>query len=299
MAYTLYLGDAAYSSWSLRGWLLLDAFGIPFRPAWIPMYSDAFTDMQTRNAPARTVPALEIDGADALVWESLAIAETLAERHPDAGHWPQDVAARAGVRSLAAEMHASFRALRDRPSMNLRRIYNGFEPTEAESADANRVQELWSWALNRFGGPYLGGETFGAVDAMFAPVATRFITYGFALNAPAKAYVKTIYAHPSFRRWHAMADADPRILTRYDLDLPATGPENAPRPTPLPASRHHGDASDAINTTCPYSREPVQPDSLAKINGRIIGFCNPFCREKSVTDPAAWPAVMALLDNTA
>ena len=299
MAYTLYLGDAAYSSWSLRGWLLLDAFGIAFRSAWVPMYSDAFTDMQTRNAPARTVPALEIDAAGALVWESLAIAETLAERHPEAGHWPQDIAARAGARTLAAEMHAGFHALRDRPSMNLRRIYDGFEPTGAESADAARVQTLWSWALDRFGGPYLGGSSFGAVDAMYAPVATRFVTYGFTLDAAAEAYVRTIYAHPSFRRWHAMADAGPRVLPRYDLDLPARGPQDAPRPAPLSAMRHEGDPAGAINATCPYSGKPVQADSLARIEGRIIGFCNPFCRDKSVIDPAAWPAVMALLDRPA
>ena len=298
MAYTLFLGDATYSSWSLRGWLFLDAFDIPFRPAWVPMYTDAFTDMQARNAPARTVPALEIDGEGALVWESLAIAETLAERHPEAGHWPQDVAARAVARSLAGEMHAGFRALRDRPSMNLRRIYDGFEPTEAESADAARVQELWSWALEKFGGPYLGGTSFGAVDAMFAPVATRFVTYGFALDTPAEAYVKTIYAHPSFRRWHAIADADPRVVTRYDLDLPSRGPEDAPRPAPLSAERYTGDASDAINPACPYSGKPVQADSLAQIDGRIIGFCNPLCRDKSVVDAATWPALMALLGDT-
>jgi len=263
------------------------------------MYSDAFTDMQARNAPARTVPALEIDGEDALVWESLAIAETLADRHPEAGLWPQGVAARAGARSLAGEMHAGFRALRDRPSMNLRRIYDGFEPTEAESADAARVQALWSWALDRFGGPYLGGDTFGAVDAMYAPVATRFVTYGFALDSDASAYMKTIYAHPSFRRWHAIADTDPRILTRYDLDLPSRGPEEAPRPDPIPAERYEGAPTEAINAACPYSGNPVQADSLARIDGRVVGFCNSRCRDKSVVDAAAWPAVMAMLGKTA
>jgi len=273
--------------------MLLDAFGIPFRSAWVPMYSDAFTEMQQRNAPARTVPALEIEGA--LVWESLAIAETLAERHPDAGYWPQDVAARGAARSLSGEMHAGFRALRDRPSMNLRRRYDGFIPTEAEAKDAERVQMLWSWALQKFGGPYLGGAEFGAVDAMFAPVATRFVTFGFALDADATRYVQTIYAHPSFRRWHAMADADPRVLDRYDHDLPDAGPLGAPRPAPLPAARYDGAMTDAINTTCPYSGGSVREDSLAQIDGRIVGFCNPFCRDKSVADAAAWPALTALL----
>ena len=295
MSYTLYLGDAAYSSWSMRGWLLLDGFGIAFRKAWTPMYSDAFTAMQTRNAPARTVPALAIGDGEALVWESLAIAETLAERHPEAGHWPADTAARAAARSLAGEMHAGFHALRDRPSMNLRRRYSGFEPTEAERADAARVQTLWSWALDRFGGPWLGGADFGAVDAMYAPVATRFVTYGFALGPEAEAYVRTVYAHPSFRRWHAIADADPRVLDRYDLDLPSSGPQGAPRPEPLPAQRYAGDPADAVNAACPYSGKPVQADSLARIDGRIVGFCNRGCRDKSVADAAAWPALEALL----
>ena len=299
MAYTLYLGDAAYSSWSLRGWLLLEAFDIPFRAEWVPMYSDAFTAMQERNAPARTVPALEIGAGEALVWESLAIAETVAERHPEAGLWPQDMAARAGARSLSGEIHSGFRALRDRPSMNLRRRYRGFEPTEAENADAARVQRVWSWALDKFGGPYLGGAEFGAVDAMFAPVATRFVTYGFTLDAAAEAYVAKIYAHPSFRRWHAMADADPRVLDRYDLDLPGAGPQGAPRPDPLPAERHAGDVAEAINAACPYSGTPVRADSLARIDGRVVGFCNPFCRDKSVADAAAWPALVALLDDAA
>jgi len=299
MSYTLYLGDAAYSSWSLRGWLLLDAFDLPFKPAWVPMYSEAFTAMQERHAPARTVPALKIDEDDALVWESLAIAETLAERHPEAGHWPQDMAARAAARSLAGEMHAGFRALRDRPSMNLRRRYDGFEPTAAEDADAARVQKLWGWALEKFGGPYLGGAEFGAVDAMFAPVATRFVTYDFATDETAQAYVETIYAHPSFRRWHAMADADPRVLDRYDLDLPSAGPTGAPRPAPLPAARHLGEAAEAINANCPYSGTPIRADSLARIDGRVVGFCNPSCRDKSVADAVAWPALVTLLDGAA
>ena len=295
MTYTLHIGDPAYSSWSMRGWLLFEAFGIPFRAAWTPMYTDAFAAMQARNAPARTVPTLEIVGEGARIWESLAIAETLAERHPRAGHWPDGAAARGAARSLAGEMHAGFHALRNRPSMNLRRRYRGFEPTEAESADAARVRDLWSWALERFGGPYLCGATFGAVDAMFAPVATRFVTYGFALDAPARAYVEAIYAHPAFRRWHAIADANPRILDRYDLDLPSEGPRGYPRPDPPPAEPWQGAAAEAINEACPYSGKPVREDSLARIDGRIVGFCNPGCRDKSVADAQAWPALVALL----
>ena len=299
MSYTLFIGDTAYSSWSLRGWLLLDAFGIPFRTELVPMYSEAFDAMQSRHAPARTVPTLAIGQGEetVLVWESLAIAEMLAERHPEAGYWPGGLAARAAARALSGEMHAGFRALRDRPSMNLRRRYSGFEPTEAEAADAARVQMLWSWALDRFGGPWLGGTDFGVVDAMFAPVATRFVTYGFDLSPQARAYVQTVYAHPSFRRWHAMADADPRVLDRYDLDLPSVGPVGAPRPDPLPAVRHDGAVSEAINPACPYSGIPVRADSLARIDGRVVGFCNPGCRDKSVADALAWPALADLLSR--
>ena len=297
MSYTLFIGDTAYSSWSMRGWLLLDAFGIAFRTRLVPMYSPDFTAMQEAHAPARTVPTLEIeaDGERAMVWESLAIAETLAERHPEAGHWPDGLAARGAARALAGEMHAGFRALRDRPSMNLRRRYSGFEPTDAELADAARVQALWGWALEKFGGPFLGGAEFGAVDAMFAPVATRFVTYGFEMDAAARGYVEAIYAHPSFRRWHAMADADPRFLDRYDQDLPSGDHRAAPRPAQLPAEAVTGET--AINAECPYSGTPVRADSLARIDGRVVGFCNQRCRDKSVADAAAWPALVALLEG--
>ncbi len=297
MSYTLFIGDRSYSSWSMRGWLMLEAFGIPFISKLVPMYSDAFTQMQTDHHPARTVPSLRIDegGETAMVWESLAIAETLAERHPDAGLWPEGMTARAAARALSGEMHASFHALRDRPSMNLRRRYDGFEPTEAEAADAERVQELWAWSLDKFGGPYLGGADFTAVDAMYAPVVTRFVTYGFPLDATARAYVETIYAHQSFRRWHAMADADPRVLDRYDLDLPSAENTGTPRVPPLSAAVYEGGAGEAINAECPYSGKSIRADSLAKIDGKIVGFCNTFCRDKSVADAAAWPDLMALL----
>ena len=297
MDYELLIGDRAYSSWSLRGALLLDGFGVPHRTTLVPMYSEAFTQMQADHAPARTVPQLAIgEGAGMFrVWDSLAMAETLAERHPDKPYWPADPAARGAARSLATEMHASFRALRDRPSMNLRRRYDGFVPTDAEAADAERVQMLWNWALDRFGGPYLGGEHFGAVDAMYAPVTTRFVTYGFAMDSASEAYVRTMYAHDSFRRWHAMADASPRILERYDLDLPARPGTGAPRPDPLPTEPWQGDITQAINSVCPYSGNPIEADSLAKIDGHIVGFCNQFCRNKSVADAAAWPALMAVL----
>ena len=296
MGYTILIGEYAYSSWSMRGWMMADAFDIPFRTKYVPMYSEQFTAFQTDYAPARTVATLLIDeeSGPQAVWDSLAIAETLHDAHPDAGIWPADPIIRRAARSLAAEMHSSFRALRDRPSMNLRARYEGFDPTEAELADVARIEELWEWALAASGGPFLCGE-FSAVDIMFAPVATRLVTYGFKTGETAQGYVEAIYSHPSFRRWHACADAQQRVIERYHLDLPDGDIKAAPRPKTLPAKHHEGDVSDAINTTCPYSGDPIAADSLAEIEGQVVGFCNPFCCRKSIADAEAWPKLMAVL----
>ena len=297
MDYTLYVGDYAYSSWSLRGWLMLDAFGIAHRTELVRMYSDAFTAMQDAHAPARTVPTLRIgSGAGSFLgWESLAIAETLAERHPEAGLWPHAAEARGAARALASEMHSGFQALRAACPMNLRRRYRGFEVSEAVAADVARLETIWGWALARFGGPFLGGAQFTAVDAMFAPVATRLVTYGIEMSPAVQAYVGAIYAVPAFRRWHAMADADPRVVAHYDMALAEAENAGAPRPAPLTAAAHEGSVAEAVNAACPFSGSPVRPEALARIDGRVIGFCNPFCRDKSVADAGAWPQVAALL----
>ena len=296
MTYTMLVGEYAYSSWSMRGWMMADAFGVPCRTKYVPMYSDDFTAFQRDYAPIRTVATLLIDegGETQAVSDSLAIAETLHESHPDAGIWPSDPAMRRRARMLSAEMHSSFRALRDRPSMNLRARFQGFEPTEAERADVARVEELWEWALNESGGPYLCGE-FSAVDAMFAPVATRLVTYGFEVGPTAWKYVEAIYAHPSFRRWHACADGQLRIIDRYHLDLPDGDHKAAPRPATLAAKHYEGAVEDAINTVCPYSGDPIAADSLAVIDGQIVGFCNTFCCRKSIADAEAWPKLMAIM----
>ena len=297
MTYTILTGEYAYSSWSMRGWLMLDAFGIEHRTRAVPMYSDAFDEMRETYFPARTVPTLLIAEGEAerVLWDSLAIAETLAERHPQAGHWPAETGARIAARALAAEMHSGFAALRGRPSMNLRARYQGFEPNEAELADVARIESLWEWALSHSGGPFLCGADFGAVDAMYAPVATRLVTYGFEVGQTALEYVAAIYAHPSFRRWHAMADAEQRVIERYHLSLPEVDNAAPPRRPVLPARHHEGETGDAINANCPYSGAPIAADSLAEIDGRIVGFCNPFCCRKSIADAEAWPKLMALL----
>jgi len=296
MAYTVLIGEYAYSSWSMRGWMMLDAFGIPARTKYIPMYSDAFKAFQEEYAPARQVATLLIDeeSGPQAVWDSLAIAETMHEAHPEAGVWPADPIIRRAARSMAAEMHSSFSALRNRPNMNLRARYEGFVPNEAELADVARAEALWEWALEASGGPYLCGE-FSAVDAMYAPLVTRLVTYGFEIGAVAQGYVEAIYAHPSFRRWHACADAQARVIERYHLPLPDGDITTAPRLPTLPARHHEGAVSDAINTACPYSGDPIAEDSLAEIDGKIVGFCNPFCCAKSIADAEAWPKLMAVL----
>jgi len=217
--YRLFTGDKAYSSWSLRGWLLLEAFEIPFEDITVPMYDPAFAAMHAAKAPARTVPILEwdVEGRTHRVWDTLAIAETIHERHPEAGIWPADPNHRSIARTLAAEMHSGFQALRSACPMNIHRAPASL-PSVAESvlADVARVGKLWSWALAQTGGPWLGGARFSAVDAFYAPIALRFKEY--ALAAPGTSdFAASILDHPAVVRWIALAEADPRRLSHYDM----------------------------------------------------------------------------------
>lgn len=292
MTFTLAIVDPAYSSWSLRGWLLFQRFGLDFNVERAQLRTPSLDDMLRRFAPARTVPALRIDGgrAPVLVWDSLAIAETLAERYRDIDFWPTDPVARGLARSLAAEMHASFSALRSACPMNLRRAVTGFVPSDAVRADVARLEGLWQAALAfEAEGDWLFGR-YSVADAFFAPVATRIATYNLPVGDAAAAYVATHLADPAFRQWRAMGLADPVVQQQYEFDLLE---RPWPGPTPLPA-RAVIDLQP-INAACPFSGSAVQLDSLAEVAGTVIGFCNPGCRNKVVADPEAWPAVMALL----
>ena len=291
MTYRLFIMDRAYSSWSLRGHLLLDAFGIPFQTTHAHWPSAEFENILAEIAPARTVPALQIDGTD-LVWDSLAIAEEIASRHPEAGIWPKEPAARAAARSLAAEMHSGFPALRAECPMNLRRRYSGFSPSAPVLAEASRASQLWAWARERFGGgPFLFGE-FSAVDAMFLPLASRFETYGLPRTEADDAYFHALHTVPAFRRWRAMALATPRVNPNYEFDLP---PVIGPLPGAIPLPAKAVERREPANHACPYSGRPVAADSIAEIDGHVIGYCNTFCRDKSVADAEAWPQTVALL----
>ena len=225
MTYILHIGNKRYSSWSLRGWLLLEAFDIPFEERLTPMFTDAFTALKKDIAPGRQVPTLEwIDdkGTRRIVWESLAIAEFLAERHPEAGLWPQDPVARLWARSLATDMHCNFGALRSAQPMVIGADYAGRGRGEAVQADIDRLVDLWARCRADVGaeGPYLFGAKFTATDAFFAPVAFRFETYGVDLPGVAAAYAAALREHPACLKWRADADAEPWLEPRYFMTKP-------------------------------------------------------------------------------
>ncbi len=202
--YQLYIANKNYSSWSLRPWSLLSALGIPFDERLVPFTSDSAANWQAFRefSPNGKVPCLH-DGTT-VVWDSLSIAEYLAERHADV--WPSDPVARTWARCAAAEMHSGFSVLRQQCGMNCGvRVRLRPDLSAALEADIARVDELWSEGLRRFGGPFLAGAGFTAVDAFFAPVAFRVQTYGIQLGDKAAAYAQRLLDLPAMKRWYADA----------------------------------------------------------------------------------------------
>lgn len=287
MTYTIAIGDRSYSSWSLRGWLLFDAFGIPVTCRTARLYTDELAALLQDFAPARTAPAVRCDDGT-VIMESLAIAEELASRHPDAGLWPENPRARATARSLAAEMHAGFSALRSHCPMNLRLSYTDCVPPPAVLTDLTRLELIWANARAVTGapGPWLCGD-YSVTDAFFAPVAARIAGYNLRMGPEALAYVTAHLSHPSFRKWRAMGLADGADQPFYDRPY-ARRPW--PGPAPLPAKAVENGPS--TNAECPYSGDPVT--HFMALGGRVWGFCNEFCRDKTVADPEAWPKFMDL-----
>ncbi len=213
----LVIGNTNYSTWSLRAWLAARACGLPFDDVVIDLDT---ADMHARiaeHSPAGRVPVL-IDG-DVTVWDSLAIVEYLAEKAPDAGLWPADRAARAHARSIVAEMHSGFTALRGHYPMNIRRPPAPREPTPAAAADIRRIREIWRTARKRFGagGPFLFGA-FGAADAFFAPVASRLHTYQVPVGEVEAAWMEAVFAHPAMREWVARAHAETHVVPSDEVD---------------------------------------------------------------------------------
>lgn len=201
----LVIGNKRYSSWSLRGWLAVHLAGLDVEEVVVPLDGTGNTEAVKAASPNGTVPYLEHDGAR--IWESLAICEYCAERAP--GLWPADGRARAHARSLASEMHAGFRGLRTAMFFNAGRDFAGQGRTPEALTDIARIEAAWGEALDAHGGPFLFGRDFGMADAMFAPVAGRFITWKPEMSARSRAYVDAVRAHPLVERWYEEALAEP------------------------------------------------------------------------------------------
>jgi glutathione S-transferase len=218
---TLVIGNKLHSSWSLRPWILMRQLGIPFDEVLIPFsnpfHSPEWKAQVRQYSPAAKVPAL-VDG-DVAVWESLAIMEYVAEMRPDLPVWPRGAGARAMARSISAEMHAGFGALRSACPMNLGKKYGEKDRGAAVARDVARVVEIWRTARERFGagGPFLFGA-FGAADAMYAPVVTRFDTYGIAVDPVCRAYMDAVLGTPAFREWRAAALAETWVVPEDEVD---------------------------------------------------------------------------------
>jgi glutathione S-transferase len=211
MTYTLFIGDRLFSSWSLRGWLMLEKFGLPFETRLLGLYSGTLAEELAPLAPARFVPVLKTpDGI--VVGETLAMAETLAEAQPDAGHWPQDRAARAYARWICAEMTSGFQSLRAECPMQLAHVWQGFSPSDAVRADLARIETLWEGARAHAiseGDWLLGAYTLA--DVFYAPVAARIVGYDLPVSAAAQAYCQQVVHDPAFRAWRAEG-----LKTSYD-----------------------------------------------------------------------------------
>jgi glutathione S-transferase len=221
--YTLHIANKNYSSWSLRPWLLMRALAIAFDEQLTPFEDGSNRERFRRFSPNGKVPCL-VD-RDLAVWDSLAIAEYLAERHT--GVWPTDAAARAWARCAAAEMHSGFAAMRERCSMScgvrVRLHALAPEPAAELDRDLERLQELWTDGLTRFGGPYLAGPSFTAVDAFFAPIAFRVQTYGLVIEGAAGAYAARLLTLAPMRQWYEDALCEPWRDEPHDAQIRRAG----------------------------------------------------------------------------
>jgi len=216
MTLKLVIGNKNYSSWSMRPWLALRAADIAFEEIFIPLYTgDADKKRILDFTRSGKVPVL-IDG-DVTIWDSLAIIEYLAERFPEKRLWPEDRVQRAYARSISAEMHSGFAALRNECGMNLHRPVGAIELSADARANIARIQEIWTECRDRYAGagPFLFGA-FGGADAMFAPVVHRFRTYAIGVTLEVKRYMDAMMALPAFQEWTGAALAETLVIEKFE-----------------------------------------------------------------------------------
>ncbi|MGZ8289437.1 MAG: glutathione S-transferase family protein [Telluria sp.] len=215
---TLVIGNKNYSSWSMRPWVAMVAFNIPFNEVRILLDKPETSSKIAEFSAAGRVPVLV--AGEMTIWDSLAICEYLAEQFPEKHLWPQDVAARAMARSVSAEMHSGFSDLRNAMSMNIRKHLPGQGRTPGAQGDIGRICEIWEECLSRFGHhQFLFGE-FSIADAFYAPVVMRFRTYGVSLAPALQAYCDRVAAHPAVARWVSEAMAETEVADKHDQDMP-------------------------------------------------------------------------------
>ena len=205
----LYIGNRNYSSWSMRAWMALEGSGIPFEDVLIPFDFAAGNPEIKAISPTGLVPFLRHGTLN--IWETLSIIEYAAELFPDAGVWPKDREARSLARSISAEMHAGFRALRGACPMNMGRTPGKVDLPDGVARDVARIEAIWRDCLAKSGGPFLFGA-FSAADAMFAPVVSRFETYALDVSQQTQDYMATMMAHPAWVKWRDMALAEPWVV---------------------------------------------------------------------------------------
>ncbi|AZG13649.1 glutathione S-transferase family protein [Cupriavidus pauculus] len=213
---TLTISSKTYSSWSLRGWLLARFAGLEFEEVLVTPDDPAVRAEILLLSPSFLVPCLRHEGVT--VWDTLAIGEYLNEIRPEARLLPADLAARAHCRAICGEMHSGFAAMRAALPMNLKGHFPGLKVWSRAQADIDRISTIWTECLDRYGGPYLFGAQRTMADAMYAPVVTRFVTYGVKLEPPLVAFCKTILAMPELQDWIRGARDEPGEISELDVD---------------------------------------------------------------------------------
>jgi glutathione S-transferase len=214
---SLTISSRNYSSWSLRGWLLCKLAGLDFSEKTAPSDDPSTRAELLLLSPSFLVPALEHDNVK--VWDTLAIAEYLAELNPEAGLFPKDRAARAHCRAVSGEMHSGFANLRSALPMNLKAHYPGFKVWAGVTADIERITTIWRDCIKTYDGPYLFGRQLSVADAMYAPVCTRFTTYDVKLDAVSGGYCDRILELPMMQEWIAAAKAEPDDVEELDAEF--------------------------------------------------------------------------------